>query len=155
MHVLIYFKVQWWFPQPKHNYNQRAYKLHWKIEQKIMRSPLQKWLRIWQQFLDSHDYYRYCATNIKWFKIIYWWKCIFKISEFDLFCEHSKLGTIAKMLFFAGFGTGTFASGLISDTYGRKTAIVLMAQMLFGFGILTATMPNYVTFVIFWFFTGR
>ena len=58
------------------------------------------------------------------------------------------------MLFFAGFAVGTFGAGLISDRYGRKSAIVLMAQLLFGCGILTATMSNTVGFTIMWFFTG-
>ena len=62
---------------------------------------------------------------------------------------------VAKMLFFAGFAVGTFGAGLISDRYGRKSAIVLMAQLLFGCGILTATMSNVVGFTIMWFFTGN
>ena len=36
----MYFKVQWWFSKPKHNYNQGAYKLHRKTEQKILRSTV-------------------------------------------------------------------------------------------------------------------
>ena len=59
------------------------------------------------------------------------------------------------MLFFAGFAVGTFGAGLISDRYGRKSAIVLMAQLLFGCGILTATMSNIIGFTIMWFFTGN
>jgi MFS family permease len=74
--------------------------------------------------------------------------------EWGLVCEQSYKGTMAKMLLFTGFGTGTFVSGLISDKYGRKSAIVLMAQLLFGCGILTSTMPTYVSFVFFWYLTG-
>ena len=59
------------------------------------------------------------------------------------------------MLFFTGFACGTFGAGLISDNYGRKFAIMLMSQLLFGCGILTATMPNYITFVLLWFLTGK
>ena len=58
------------------------------------------------------------------------------------------------MLFFAGFAVGTFGAGLISDRYGRKSAIILMAQLLFGCGILTATTSNVVAFSIMWFLTG-
>ena len=65
-----------------------------------------------------------------------------------------SISVIAKMLFFAGFAVGTFGAGLISDRYGRKSAIVLMAQLLFGCGILTATMSNMVGFAIMWFLTG-
>ena len=65
------------------------------------------------------------------------------------------ISVVAKMLFFAGFAVGTFGAGLISDRYGRKSAIVLMAQLLFGCGILTATMSNVVGFTIMWFFTGN
>lgn len=76
------------------------------------------------------------------------------ISQWELVCEDAYMATLAKMIFFGGFAAGTFGSGLISDNYGRKPAIVLMAQMLFGCGILAATMPTYISFVITWFFTG-
>jgi MFS family permease len=59
------------------------------------------------------------------------------------------------MIFFGGFAVGTFGAGIISDLYGRKSAIMLMAQLLFGCGILTAAMRNMVGFTIMWFFTGR
>ena len=58
------------------------------------------------------------------------------------------------MLFFAGFAVGTFGAGIISDRYGRKSDIMLMAQLLFGCGILTAAMKNTVSFTIMWFLTG-
>ena len=58
------------------------------------------------------------------------------------------------MVFFAGFAFGTFGAGLISDRYGRKSAIILMAQMLFGCGILATTMSHLIGFTIIWFFTG-
>lgn len=74
--------------------------------------------------------------------------------QWGLVCEKNFLATIGKMTLFAGFGAGTFGAGLISDNYGRKPAIVLMSQMLFGCGILASIMPNYISFVIVWFLTG-
>ena len=76
------------------------------------------------------------------------------ISEWGLVCDKAYLATLGKMVFFAGLAAGTFGAGLISDRYGRKAAIVLMAQLLFGCGILAATMPTFVSFVIIWFLTG-
>lgn len=76
------------------------------------------------------------------------------IMEWDLTCGKSDLSVLAKMVFFSGFAAGTFGAGLISDTYGRRSAIILMSQLLFGAGILSTTMPSYTTFVIMWFFTG-
>lgn len=77
------------------------------------------------------------------------------IMQWELVCENKYLATLAKMIFFGGFAAGTFSAGIISDNYGRKPAIVLMAQMLFGCGILAATMPTYISFVFVWFFTGQ
>ena len=68
--------------------------------------------------------------------------------------KYTLLLVLAKMLFFAGFAVGTFGAGIISDLYGRKSAIMLMAQLLFGCGILTAAMRNMAAFTIMWFFTG-
>ena len=95
--------------------------------------------------LFSHSHYQHDTS--------FWKNTI--ITEFDLYCDNAYLSTIAKMTFFTGFGCGTFGAGLISDMFGRKSAIVLMSQLLFGCGILTATMPNYITFVLLWFFTGK
>ncbi len=75
--------------------------------------------------------------------------------QWELVCDRSNLALLAKMIFFAGFATGTFCAGIISDRYGRKPAIVLMAQLLFGSGILATIMPNYISFVLVWFFTGE
>ena len=58
------------------------------------------------------------------------------------------------MILFSGFGAGTFLAGLLSDYYGRRTAIMLQSQLLFGVGILATVMPNYTTFVLLWFVTG-
>ena len=64
------------------------------------------------------------------------------------------ISVAAKMPIFAGFAVGTFGAGYLSDQFGRKSAIVLMTQMLFGCGILATTMPNLAGFGVFWFFTG-
>ena len=40
------------------------------------------------------------------------------------------------MTIFGGFAVGTFGAGWLSDAYGRKTAIILSSQLLFGAGIL-------------------
>ena len=45
---------------------------------------------------------------------------------------------------------------MLSIKYLKKcfSFSVLMAQMLFGFGILAATMPSYIAFIMLWFCTG-
>ena len=58
------------------------------------------------------------------------------------------------MIIFGGFAVGTFGAGWLSDAYGRKTAIILLSQLLFGAGILASTMTAFAGFLIFWFLTG-
>ena len=94
-----------------------------------------------------------CASSNYSYDHSFWQSTI--IIQWGLVCENAYLATLGKMIFFGGFAAGTFGAGLISDNYGRKPAIVLMAQLLFGCGILAATMPSYITFIILWFFTGK
>ena len=77
------------------------------------------------------------------------------IIEWELVCQHKYLAIIGKMIFFAGFAFGTFFAGLVSDKYGRKQAIILMAQLLFGCGLLASIMPSYLSFIIIWWATGN
>ena len=77
------------------------------------------------------------------------------VIEWNLVCDDGYLAVLGKMIFFGGFAFGTFFAGLISDNYGRKHAIVLMAQLLFGCGLLASIMPTYVSFLIFWWATGN
>ena len=82
------------------------------------------------------------------------WKATM-ITEWQLVCDDGKLAVLGKMIFFGGFAFGTFFAGLLSDKYGRKHAIVLMAQLLFGCGLLASIMPSYVSFIILWWATGN
>ena len=77
------------------------------------------------------------------------------IMEWELVCENKYLAIIGKMIFFGGFAFGTFFAGLVSDKYGRKQAIVLMAQFLFGCGLLASIMPSFISFIIVWWATGK
>ena len=74
--------------------------------------------------------------------------------EWNLVCDRVHLEVLAKMTIFGGLAVGTFGAGWISDNYGRKNAIVLMSQLLFGSGILASTMTNFIAFLILWFLAG-
>lgn len=59
------------------------------------------------------------------------------------------------MVVFAGFAVGAIGAGLLSDMFGRKSAILVMTQILLGAGILATTMRSLYAFMVFWFFTGE
>ena len=54
------------------------------------------------------------------------------VTEFDLVCDRASFPVLAKMIFFSGFGVGTFLSGLVSDTWGRRRAILLFSVLMLG-----------------------
>jgi len=81
------------------------------------------------------------------------WKATM-ISEFGLVCENAWMKTFAKMLLFSGFALGSFCSGLVSDRFGRKTAIWITSVVMCIFGVITSLVPWYWVFVFTWWITG-
>jgi len=76
------------------------------------------------------------------------------ITEWDLVCEKSWLKTLAKLLLFTGFALGSFCSGLVSDKWGRKTAIWISSCLMCVFGVITSFVPWFPLFVLTWWITG-
>jgi len=76
------------------------------------------------------------------------------ITEWDLVCEKEWMKTLAKMLLFTGFALGSFCSGLVSDRFGRKTAIWISSVIMLIFGVITSFVPWYPLFVFTWWVTG-
>jgi len=76
------------------------------------------------------------------------------ITEWDLVCERSWLKTLAKLLLFTGFALGSFCSGLVSDRFGRKTAILASSWIMLIFGVVTSFAPWFPLFVLTWWITG-
>jgi len=76
------------------------------------------------------------------------------ITEWDLVCEDKWMKTFAKLLLFSGFALGSFCSGLVSDRFGRKTAIWGASVTMCVFGVITSFMPFYWGFVFTWWITG-
>merc|ERR1719334_1328880 len=68
------------------------------------------------------------------------WKATM-ISKFGLVCEGAWMKTFAKMLLFSGFALGSFCSGLVSDRFGRKTAIWITSVVMCIFGVITSLVP--------------
>jgi len=76
------------------------------------------------------------------------------ITEWDLVCDNLWLKVLAKTLLFTGFALGSFCSGLVSDRYGRKTAIWGASVTMLVFGVITSFVPWYPLFVLTWWVTG-
>ena len=53
-----------------------------------------------------------------------------------------------QTLYFVGMVLGVFTFGVLSDMYGRKRVLVPILLLMSLSGILTALMPNYVTFIV-------
>lgn len=75
-------------------------------------------------------------------------------TEWDLVCERVAWKTIAKLVLFTGFALGSFCSGLVSDRYGRKTAIWASSLTMLIFGVITSFVPWFPVFVFTWWVTG-
>ena len=58
------------------------------------------------------------------------------LEQFDLVCDHWFYPNLAQSIFFSGVFVGVFCSGIISDRYGRKTAIFLFLSILIGIFII-------------------
>jgi MFS family permease len=54
------------------------------------------------------------------------------IKQFDLVCDRWFYPNLAQSIFFSGVFVGVFCSGIISDRYGRKTAMFLFLSILIG-----------------------
>uniref|UniRef100_A0A8D8UN70 Organic cation transporter protein n=1 Tax=Cacopsylla melanoneura TaxID=428564 RepID=A0A8D8UN70_9HEMI len=62
------------------------------------------------------------------------------ISEWNLVCTREHLKSLAEMMFLSGVAFGGFFSGLVSDRFGRKRALVgsLVCQLVLGVCIAVA-----------------
>ena len=77
------------------------------------------------------------------------------ISHWDLVCENDRLPDVARMIFFSGFGLGTFVAGLVSDKWGRKRAMLFFSVVTLVGGISTSFMPVFPAFVLSWWLVSR
>lgn len=76
------------------------------------------------------------------------------IKEWDLVCSNSSLKFLAEMMFLLGVAFGGFFSGLVSDKFGRKKA--LMGSLVFQLvlGVLVAISPWFELYLVVRFFLG-
>ena len=54
------------------------------------------------------------------------------IEQFNLVCDKWFYPNMAQSVFFSGVFVGVFCSGIISDRFGRKTAMFLFLSILIG-----------------------
>jgi len=76
------------------------------------------------------------------------------VTEWDLVCERLALKTLAKTILFTGFALGSFCAGLVSDRFGRRTAIWASSVTMCIFGLITSFIPWFPVFVFTWWVTG-
>ena len=76
------------------------------------------------------------------------------LSEWDLVCDSSYLPVLAKIIFYSGFGVGTFLAGVVSDVWGRKISMLLFSLLTLISGMATSFMPSFSSFTILWWLVG-
>jgi len=69
-------------------------------------------------------------------------------SDYGLVCGRDYLTSLAQTLYFVGMVCGVFTFGVLSDMFGRRRVLIPILLAMSATGILTALMPNYVTFII-------
>ena len=69
-------------------------------------------------------------------------------TEYLLILERKKNNMMITSAYFFGFFMGAFMGGMISDNYGRKTALILGLVGNLGVGLLTSYSTNWWQFMI-------
>ena len=74
--------------------------------------------------------------------------------KWDLVCDHELWASTAQTVFFVGGLVGCFIFGIISDNYGRKTAVIAAALLSIISGPAAALSPNFLLFLVARFFVA-
>ena len=68
--------------------------------------------------------------------------------QFSLVCGDNWLVTLAQSLYMLGIFMGASVSGIVSDKFGRRKTIILMAVLMSIFSTAVAFANSMLTFVI-------
>ena len=70
------------------------------------------------------------------------------ISQFNLVCENQHWVALSQTVYLSGYVVGAFASGIFSDKFGRRPAILLSAVSYLVCSLFVAFSPSIVIFNI-------
>ncbi|KAJ8021278.1 Solute carrier family 22 member 13 [Holothuria leucospilota] len=76
------------------------------------------------------------------------------VYDFQLVCGNEYLPNVAQSGYFVGSLIGTFATGLTSDLFGRRKAILLNLALVSIVGIAISFSPNFIIYMVLRFFTA-
>ncbi|KAK2828100.1 hypothetical protein Q5P01_019134 [Channa striata] len=76
------------------------------------------------------------------------------VSEWDLVCEDSWKNPLTSSLFFCGVLTGSFLSGQLSDSYGRKIVLFITIAVQTVFTFIQVFSPSWAVFCALHFIVG-
>ncbi|KAM8973947.1 solute carrier family 22 member 4-like [Pelodytes ibericus] len=76
------------------------------------------------------------------------------VTEWNLFCENDWKGPLTTSLFFAGVLCGSFISGQLSDSFGRKKVLFITMAVQTGFSFIQVFSTSWEMFTILFFIVG-
>uniref|UniRef100_A0A8C5WG73 Major facilitator superfamily (MFS) profile domain-containing protein n=1 Tax=Leptobrachium leishanense TaxID=445787 RepID=A0A8C5WG73_9ANUR len=74
--------------------------------------------------------------------------------KWDIVCENDWKGPLTTSLFFAGVLVGSFISGQLSDSFGRKKVLFITMAVQTGFSIVQVFSTSWEMFAILFFIVG-
>ncbi|XP_053573166.1 organic cation/carnitine transporter 2 [Bombina bombina] len=76
------------------------------------------------------------------------------VTEWDIVCENDWKGPLTTSLFFAGVLFGSFISGQLSDSFGRKKVLFITMAIQTGFSIIQVFSTSWEMFAILFLIVG-
>ncbi|KAM9847313.1 organic cation/carnitine transporter 2-like [Aulostomus maculatus] len=76
------------------------------------------------------------------------------VTEWNLVCDNRWKKPLTSSLYFFGVLIGSFISGQLADSYGRKIVLVLTMGVQAVFTLIQVFSPSWVVFCIMFFFVG-